>query len=547
MSTPHARSRRLLIPGAVVLIALAAVGAVLAFQFNDGEGVVLAPETTYTEGVAGTWQRINPLYANLNQADEDLAQLIFAGLLRTAPDGSVEGDLADLPDVSDGGRTYTFRLREGLQWQDGVALTARDVAFTIAQIQAPGFKGDSALAASWSDVQAEVVDTRTIVFRLPQASAPFLARNATIGILPEHLLRQYTPETLFDAPFNQQPVGAGPFRLVAIDGQRAQLAAFDRYYRGRPTIDRFDFRFYPDYPSALRAAAAGEVDGLLIRDPLSEAQATDVASLKGMTASRLQRTAYVVLYLNNAQAAFFADERVRRAMSLGIDRTALSRLAFGPEGATPSSSAIPPGSWAYAKEYDTVQPDIAEAKRLLEEAGWKPHPTTGILVREGQEFRFTIRTDSDPGRIAIAQAVAGQLEPLGIRANVVSTSFAVLRRDFLQERRYDAAVSGWDQGADPDPYFGWHSSQTGTAGLNLANFANVVVDELIAKARTSTDTEVRRDQYRQFQEKWAELAPGIVLGYPRYTYIRPSSLDGFTPSVVSRGSQRFYDVQRWKP
>ena len=539
-------SPRLLALGAAVVIALAAGAGVLALRFNNGEGVVLAPETSYTEAVAGTWERLNPLYANLNQADEDISQLLFAGLVRIAPDGSVEADLADLPEIGDGGRTYTFRLRQGLRWQDGVALTAGDVAFTIRQLQDQDFKGDPALAEAWSEIEVQVVDERTVVFRLPQASAPFLARNATIGILPEHLLGQLSAEALYNAPFNQQPIGSGPYRLVAIDGERAQLVASDSYFRGRSAIDRFQFRFYSDYPSALRAVSGGQVDGLLLRDPLTEAQSTEIAGLKGMKVARLQRTAYLVLYLNNDQAAFFADERVRRAISLGIDRGAIARAAFPGDGATLSSSAVPPGTWAYAAQYDAVQPNVAEAKRLLEEAGWKASPTTGILVREGQEFRFTIRTDTDPTRVAIAQAIVSQLEPLGIRANVISTSFAVLRRDFLQERRYDAAVSGWDQGADPDPYFGWHSSQTGTAGLNFANFANIVVDQLIARARTATDVEVRRDQYRQFQEKWEQLAPGIILAYPRYTYIYPAGLDGFTPSVVSRGAQRLYDVQRWK-
>jgi peptide/nickel transport system substrate-binding protein len=210
-------------------------------------------------------------------------------------------------------------------------------------------------------------------------------------------------------------------------------------------------------------------------------------------------------------------------------------------------SAIPPGSWAHAKEYDRTEQDLPTAKRLLEEAGWLPHPTSRILIREGQEFRFTIRTDNDPQRLAAANEIARELEALGIRANVASTTFSVLLRDFLQERKYDAAIAGWDQGPDPDPYSSWHSSQMGAAGLNIGNFADPVVDELISFGRTRTDLEVRKDAYRQFQEKWEELVPGVVLAYPRYTYIRRSSFDGELPAVLTTPSHRFADIHRWKP
>ena len=109
--------------------------------------------------------------------------------------------------------------------------------------------------------------------------------------------------------------------------------------------------------------------------------------------------------------------------------------------------------------------------------------------------------------------MADRIQALGIKATVVSTPFTVLLRDFLQERKYEAAIISWDQGPDPDPYDGWHSSQMGSAGLNLANFADAVADELIGLGRTRYDVAVRADAYRQFQDRWQELMPSIVLGY----------------------------------
>ena len=544
---PRGTSRVRLLAGAGVVVIAAAIafGLWRATSGNDASTVPVAALPGYTEGLAGAWQRINPLFATTNDVDADLSSLVFSGLLRIGPDGQVGPDLADaLPDVADEGRTYTFHLRKGLTWQDGAPLTSSDVSFTVKKLVESDFRGDPALAESWVSVVVETPDPSTIVLRLRQPSAPFLARNATIGILPEHLLGSLTAAALFEAPYNTAPVGSGPYKIQTIDNRGAVLVANGRYHFGKPAIETMRIRFYSDYPSAVRAVASGELQGLVIQDPLTDAQQTELAKIKGIVVAPYERSAYLVLYLNNDQAAFFEDPHVRRAISLGIDRRAIVKAALE-GGATASSSAVAPGNWAYRKEYDHTSPDIEAARKLLADAGWKLPPATGVLTREGQEFRFTIRTDNDQRRVAVAGEIARQLEQLGIRATVASTTFSVLRRDFLQTRTYEAAVAGWDQGADPDPYFGWHSSQLGAGGLNLANFQDVVVDELIGKARTTDDVVVRKDLYKQFQEKWDALTPSVVIAYPQAFYVHSDTIKGITPGILSASSQRFYDVQKW--
>ena len=543
-SESHIRRAPLILAATLVAAALFAALA-LYLGLSDSDGVIGPQGEVYREGVAGTWQRVNPLFANTNDVDADLSGLVFSGLLRLGPDGRLLPDLADLPQVSDEGRTFTFKIRKDALWSDGQAVTSADVAFTIRVLTDRDFKGDPALAEGWLGVSVETPDQATVVIVLKQPSAPFLARNVTVGILPEHLLGMLSAAALFDAPFNALPVGSGPFKVASLDSREARLVANGSYHLGMPLLPEIRLLFYPDYSSALRALEAGDVDGLMVRDSLSEAQVTNLTRLKGIKVERLTRSAYVILYLNNAQAAYFQDVRVRKALSLLVDRQqVVDRVFLGV--AVASGSAVTPGSWAYADEYAGTGTNITEARRLLESAGWKSHPTTGILVKDGAEFRFTIRTDNDPVRMQIAGEIARQLEPFGIRATVASTTFSVLRRDFLQERRYEAAIAGWDQGADPDPYFGWHSSQMGSAGLNLANFEDTVSDELIAKGRTTNDIEVRKDAYRQFQEVWQETAPSVVVAYPGYLYAHKSSLKGISPSVLFTPSQRFHDIHKWR-
>ncbi len=542
----HHHSRKPVAVAAIFIVAIVAAVGALALWLSGSDSAITVGGSTYSEGVAGTWQRINPLYASENEVDQDLSQLVFSGLVRLGPDGAVLPDLAaELPALSDDGQTYTFKLRKGLKWHDGEPVTSRDVQFTVKQITDPDFKGDTALADGWVGTTVEAPDANTVVIHLKQASAPFLARTATVGILPEHILGPLKAAQMDVAPFNSQPVGTGPYKLQSIDSREATLVANDDYYLGRPGIAQIKLRFYPDYSTAERAVASGDVRGLLVREPLTDDQLTDLQKIKGVEIEQPQRGDYIVLYLNNDQAAYFQDERVRRAISLAIDRRSLTDKVFLGL-ATPSSSPIAPGTWAYSAEYDQPDANIQEAKKLLKEAGWEPHPTTGILLKDGGEFRFTIRTDNDPTRVAIAAEIARQLEPLGIRATVASTTFSVLRRDFLQERKYDAAITGWAQGTDPDPYSGWHSSQMGPAGLNLANFSDAVADELIAKGRTTNDVDVRKDVYKQFQEVWSELEPSIVIAYPRYLYIHTDALSGLNLGVLFNGSLRFADVYKWR-
>ncbi|GIW14006.1 MAG: peptide-binding protein [Tepidiforma sp.] len=540
----RARSRLAFVVVGSIAAAVLAASVALGLRLTGNDSVVLPGAATYSEAVAGTWQRVNPLFVNANEVDADLAGLVFSGLVRVDREGRVVPDLAaELPEVTDGGTTYTFRIRANARWHDGEPVTSRDVAFTVRLLQDPDFD-DPAMAEGWNGVTVETPDLSTVVIRLRQPSAPFLARSATVGVLPEHLLGGKGAQELENDPFNARPVGSGPYRLESLDASQAVLTANTSYYLGRPGIDRIVLKFYPDEPQAIRAFAAGETDGLYLRGPRSQAELDDVSEVDGKRFTAATKPVLAMLYLNNTNS-LFRDERVRQALSLAIDRDAIVREVFNGVGKA-TASPIVPGTWAYDGELDDIGVNVTRARQLLEEAGWQPHPTTGILVREGQEFRFTIRTDNAPERVALANAVAKQLEAIGVRATVASTTFSVLRRDFLQERKYEAAVVLWDQGADPDLYFGWHSSQLGAAGLNLANFEDAVMDELIARGRTSTDSEIRLDSYRQVQDVWRGIQPSIVLAATGAVVVHPEWLREAEPGVLFTSASRFFDVHRWR-
>src|SRR5688572_17986925 len=131
--------------------------------------------SAYVEAVVGTPQQLNPLLqkAGSPASERDLAALLFSGLTRPGPDGTPEAELAERWTVDASGRVYTFTLRSGLRWHDGVALTAEDVVFTVRSVQSRAFPGEQRLAAFWRTVEVEQVDRRRIRFTLPAPYAPF--------------------------------------------------------------------------------------------------------------------------------------------------------------------------------------------------------------------------------------------------------------------------------------------------------------------------------------------------------------------------------------
>ncbi len=547
-----ANSRRALLPAAILAAgAVAAVILVIVLRLPGEDPpeplpTVTAPEqSVYVEGVVGAWQRINPLFATDNPVDQDLSRLVFAGLLRAGEDGRLLPDLAPLPEIGEDGRTYTFRLHPGVRWHDGAPVRSLDVAFTIDHILAPDFQGDPRLRDAWTGVEVRTPDLRTVIIRLPAASPSFLARFATVGILPEHLLQGLDGAGLFDAPFNARPVGAGPYRLDSVTSLEAALSAYPRYHLGRPQIDVIKVRFLPDFSAVQHALEQGEIDGVFLRQSLSQEQLDSLDAIDGFVREDLQRAVSLVLFLNNGQAAYFRDPRVRAAVSLALDREMLVQNALLGL-ATPSSSAIAPGTWAYDPSLDSPPGDPETAVALLAEAGWQRNPTSGVLVRQGSEFRLTIRTDNDPRHLALAREIARQLEPIGIRATVASTSFTVLSRDFLAPRTYDAALAGWDQGPDPDPYLAWHSSQVAHPGGNIANYGGIIIDALLERGRTTVNTLVRLDAYQQFQDLWRRETPSVVIAYPHIRYVRATTVESPPFGVLFTPADRFLNVHKWR-
>jgi peptide/nickel transport system substrate-binding protein len=535
-------SRHVLGLPVIGLAAAAAIGVVVVafFVVSPLLGSGDDESASYIEAVAGSPAKINPLFAYLNDADADVSALVFSGLTRIGPNGEVLPGLAETWEID--GTAVTFHLRDGVTWHTGVDFSSADVLFTYDLLADPQFKGDPDQGPLWRQISCSAPNDLTVICRLPQPFAPFLAYTS-IGIVPKHILEGADAESLIDNPFNLAPIGTGPYRLLQVNSQRAVLQAFEDYYDGPPGIPEIELRFYPDASTAAASVIRGETQGLLLDSRAAQADFDAIAGEDGIHSYDANRSAYTALYLNNREAPINQIE-VRQAIALAIDLDDISSSVLGErtvQGATP----IVPGTWAYDSNLEPHGQDQDQARLLLEDSGWEFDDVAGLRLLNDAELRLSIMTDQDPIRGAVAELIASQLTEVGIAATVVRQQSTDLVRDFLIPRQYQAAIFTWDPGPDPDPYPAWHSSQITATGRNIAAYSNNAADKAMEDARRTTDIDERQRLYFTFQEQFAEDTPSVVLFYPVYTYFVTNRVEGIDLGVLFTPASRFASVHHW--
>ncbi|HEY3110809.1 MAG TPA: ABC transporter substrate-binding protein, partial [Chloroflexota bacterium] len=246
--------RRLPLVASLAVLAIGLVGLIAYALFGD---VVPAPGGVYVEGLVGAPRYLNPLLAAPGSPDEDVCALVFEGLTRLGPDGALAPGLASEWTAEPGGRSYGFKLRRDLRWHDGSPVRAEDVVATVRALQAPDFPGDAGLAAAWRGIAVEAT-ADGVRFTLPEPDAWFPER-ASLGIIPAASAAALRGQPGLEADFNLRPVGTGPFRVVAAELRRIELAAWDGYPDRQPFVRGVELRFFGGAEAALVALRRGEL------------------------------------------------------------------------------------------------------------------------------------------------------------------------------------------------------------------------------------------------------------------------------------------------
>lgn len=546
--------RKLIWQIVIVILALVAIAILLISQQPTLLPIIpeIQPATggVFTEGLVGSFGRLNPVLAFANPADQDVNRLIFSSLVRFDDRGRPMYDLVESMGISRDGNNYNISLQEAAEWHDGEPVTSTDVLFTIELLRSEELPIPEGIRDLWQAVEAEALDDHILQIRLPEPYAPFID-FLTFGILPEHLLGGLSPQELIDSEFNLQPVGSGPYRFERMLVENDQIAGvvlekFDGYYRGAPFIEQFVFRYYPDVKAALTAHEEGEVLG--ISQITGEELRTALQSPElNLYTSQLPMLRIVFFNLDNPEVSFFQDPSIRRALMMGIDRQRIidsllegqAILAHGP---------IFPGSWAYFEGIEQIQYDPETAVSLLRQAGFAI-PAEGGTTRvneEGMALAFELLHPEDPAYAPFAEAIAADWARLGVSVELNPVPYPELVSDYLEPRTYQAALVDLDlaNSPDPDPYPFWHQAQI-TGGQNYGRWDDRQASEYLEQARIELDLAERTRLYHNFQVRFASELPALPLLYPVYNYGVDSSVQGITVGPLYSPSDRFANVSEW--
>ncbi|MCL5998315.1 MAG: ABC transporter substrate-binding protein [Chloroflexi bacterium] len=542
------RSFRL--PLLLIVIGVAIIGFIV-YQLVP-RSTVTVPDTggTYVEGVAGAPQYINPLLCQLHDEDRDLCSLTFVGLTRFLENGEVVPAVAETWNISDDGITYTFKLRQDVKWEDGTPVTVEDVLFTTRLLQDPNYPGRPDIGALWQTIKVSKVDTATVQFQLGQPLAPFLDFT-TIGLLPQHVLSGTTAADLNKLPFNLQPIGNGPWRVVEVNtsGNRVSSIALEpspNYYGTKPNLSRVIFRYYPNVQAVFEAYRSGDIDGF---GNLSPAEAKRAEERDDLTIYTATKSRYASLFFNlrrDSGAIALSDKAVRQALMFALDREQIVREVLGGDAILADTPFIP-GTWAYDANVKHYPYDPERAVQLLRTAGYElatvAPSNISVWQKNGEPIAFTLLTQDDSTRRAVAEMVAKQWRDLGVQVSVQPVRNLV--RDFLASRQFQVALVENLIDGDPDPYPIWHQSQIVLPGQNYTGFDNKEASDWLEAARTTSDRARRIELYRQFQETFAEELPALPLYYPTYKYAIAARVKRVQVPPLMYPSDRLRTIGDW--
>jgi peptide/nickel transport system substrate-binding protein len=522
----------------------------------------------YREGMLGRPTSVSPFGAR-TAADRALVALVFSGLVRLGPGESFVADLADRWSVDETGASWTFVLRSGATWHDGLPVTAADVQFTVRALQDPEYDGPG--AGSWRDVTVAAIDERTVRFSLAHPIGGFLAL-ATQPIAPAHLLEGVPAGDLSVNPFGQRPVGSGPYRLLDWNAGEASLEAVGPATidpgptasepppdslasppptptpsRPMPWLERLELKFYMDPVELAAAFRAGELDAVSGLDP---ATAGSLAELPDVQVLRYPRsTLTAVLFDQRPTRREFQDVRTRRALVESIDRDAIVETELG-GFARRADAPIPPTSWAFdgsASRPLTHDPKVAAED--LTAAGWTKLPAGGWSA-PGSTAAFTLElltpdAGANPVAAAVAAAVAADWRELGLTVSVRELPPAMLV-ERLRSGEFAAALIDLAVGVDPDLYPVLASSQTIAGGPNVSGIQDPVLDGKLEAARRPGTIEARTTAYAELQTYLAANVPLGPIAWRDEVVILSEAVSGPTVRRLGEAADRFYDVLTWR-
>lgn len=432
-----------------------------------------------------------------------IVQNIFNRLVKLDSSKQIIPDLAKDWEVSGDGLAITFHLKDNAKWHDGKPVTSKDVKYTFDTIK----ENKTYYFNSRLDIvnSIEVPDDHTVVFKLNDPDVSFIADLGWYAtfILPEHVFNN--GQSWEDNPASKEPIGSGPFKFSEFkQGVNISLIPNKDYHDGAPKLDKLVFSIIPDEQTAIQALINGEID-VYENVPSSSVDQMKANGKIRMALNEYPSPARIIFNLKNET---LADVHLRKAIATAINKEEISKKVYN--GVQIPEYSMYPSliDWAANTEEVSPQFNIDEAKKILENAGYKKD-ANGFYVTG-----ITLDVFEGSGYPDMANLMKATLAEAGIGIELKVSEFNAWNQKVSVERDFMIEMQGGFMGPDPAAL----AKRYGTGvGSNYGEYSNPKFDELTAKGAATGDQEMRAQYYKEAQAILAEDLPFVpIVTYAGY-------------------------------
>ncbi|MCX6482865.1 MAG: ABC transporter substrate-binding protein [Mycobacterium sp.] len=545
-------------PARLVAVILFVLGLLLPAGVPAGAEPAPA-KSVFTVGVTQDVDSLNP-FVGVTAAAYEIFQMVYPTLTEYgAKDFSIEPGLAESWAESPDKTFWTYKIRPGLKWSDGVPLTAKDAAYTFNRIINGTFEKVNYGNYVGNITKAEAPDDTSLILRVDKPS-PIMEKLA-VYILPEHVystIDETAIQSFKDEPTDGKPVvGAGPYLTAERQvGQFTRMVANPNFYRGKPAVDEVVFKFYANPDALGQALRKGEIDYADSLESNVFDSLADVPNIKRLSAVY---SGFNELAFNTGAATvdnkpigdgnpLLKDKRLREAIGWSIDRKALVEKVLGGHGSV-GSTLIPPmyADW-HLSPPNEVSYDPDKARSLLDAAGYPVGPNGIRQDATGAPLKFRLfgRSDKAASKKAV-EFIKNYLADIG-----VETTVTLIAEDALTEKigqgEYDMFEYGWV--VEPDPGYqlstftcdkrSYEDAGSIVANLSDSFYCNPEYDALFTAQSTETDPAKRIEIVKQMQQILYDDWPyAITYYYDNLVAYRSDRFEGFVPQPAPDGSYLF--------
>lgn len=518
-------------------------------------GLAAAEPIVLRVGWAGSPDTLNPGTAVLSEAYTIFA-LVYDTIYEYQLDGSYKLDAAESADVSDDGLTWTFKIRDGIKFHDGQALTANDVAFSINL-----YKNNedyiylNAYTVNFDTVES--TDDKTVVVTLTDAVPNIDYLLSYLYIVPEHIWKDHAEAPASVEFENLEMIGTGPFKMAEYtQNEFVRLAANKEHFADSPKIDEVIFQTFSSDDVLVQSLRSGQVD------MITEMPATAVETLKAdaniqvVTGAPFAPDVSDIIFnqMDPDQCPTDAggvctghpalrDRNVRLALAHATDKQKLIDVVLLGYGA-PGLTLIPDGLGAwYNNSLKDYEYDVAKANQILDDAGYADGDGDGVReMPDGSQplnFRMHWPSDSIDGPRQ-AELLSQMWKEVGVSLELQSVDPDALTAECCPTFDYDIILWGWGSDPDPNLLLSVYTTDEIPNGYNETGYSNPAFDELHLQQGRELDIDKRRDIVWQMQQIAFDDVVYIIPYYQQA--IQAFRSDRFSGWILDKAKVELSDV-----